>query len=996
MKTLLKACPLPLAALASLAIAAPCAQGAVTIESFTAGAAGTIAGAHANVTTAIALRTVTFQGELVPAGGDPRDIVVKLPPGVVGNPSNVPKCPRGLFAGTTLTNPGCPADTQVGVATVRLYGGGLGLETIHWGVYNVQPGPTEPALLGIEGVARGKQVSVPIFLTASANDNYALTATSTDLPEELIEAHTLDVSVTVWGVPAAHLRGRGGGADTTSVEPGEFPADEPIPPAPPSQWKPFMENPASCSEAPLTRLEVNTFQEPEVFTTAIAASPNATDCSDVPFAPSISLMPDTTRAGVPNGLAVELATPQNNSPEGRGTAELEKVVVTLPPGMTISPSAASTGLQGCTDAQFAAGSDAPANCPAASRIGTDEVESPLLPQPSTGQEGKLTGNVYLGQPLSTNPTSSQMFRVFQELKGFGLDIKLAGSAIANPETGQLTATFANLPELPFQTFRLHFNGGPNAVLVNPPTCGQNTTTTRLYPYSGNPPATPLSTFATSYDGSGAPCPSVLPFAPSSSIATVSSQAGATSPLAVTFARADGTQPLGQIDAKLPQGLLGYVSKVPLCDATAASAGTCPAASRIGTVSTSAGAGSAPLTVQGSVYLARGSNGYPFMLSVVVPAVAGPYDLGNVVVPVWLQVNSDGSLAAVSGPLPSILDGIPLDIRSVTMTIDRPGFTLNPTNCGPQAMSGTVTSLSGSVAPISAPFQVTGCRSLPFAPSFTVTTEGATSKANGASLTVRLAQKAGEANIHSVHVELPRQLPSRLTTLQKACTASQFNSNPAGCPAASDVGTALAITPTLSSPLTGPAFLVSRGGAAFPDLEIVLQGEGVTVILDGATDIKRGITSSTFASLPDVPISGFELTLPEGPYSALGSYGTLCASTLVMPTTIVAQNGVVARQTTRIAVSGCPKVKVVSAKVRGAMAALTVQVPAGGRLAVSGAGLKRTTRMLRQAGKTTVAVHLNSAGLTSLHSHPRLKVNVNALFRASNGFASSASTTLTFR
>jgi hypothetical protein len=676
-------------------------------------------------------------------------------------------------------------------------------------------------------------------------------------------------------------------------------------------------------------------------------------------------------------------------------------VVTLPSGMTVSPSAASKLLEGCTDEQFGAGSDAPAQCPAASVIGEDEVESPLLPQPSTGGEGKLTGKVYLGQPLSTDPASGQMFRVFQELQGFGLDIKIEGSLIANPETGQLTATFVNLPELPFQNFSLRFNGGPNAVLVNPPTCGANTTTTQLTPYS-NPttPATPNSTFTTSYDGNGAPCPSVLPFVPSSWISTASSQAGAFSPLSVTFSRTDETQPMGQIIAHLPAGLLGYVSTVPLCDPADAAAGTCPASSRVGVESATSGAGPDPLTVPGTIYLARGTGGYPFALSVVVPAIAGPYNLGNVVVLVNLQVNSDGSITAISGPLPSILDGIPLDIRAVTTTIDRPGFMFNPTNCSPLTMGGSITSLAGAVAPISAPFQVSGCGSLPFAPSFTVGTQGSTSKANGASLTLRVAQKPGEADIHSVHVELPLQLPSRLTTLQKACTEAQFVANPADCPAGSDVGTATAITPTLSSPLAGPAFLVAHGGAAFPDLEIVLQGEGVTVILDGNTDIKHGITSSTFASVPDVPISGFELNLPEGPYSLLSANGTLCTSKLLMPITITGQNGVVVKQSTRIAVSGCapakPSLKVISHKVTGHTLSLVVSVPGAGRLSARGSGLGIASNKARRGGNVRLDMALSSKFSASLASHHNVGMKIRLVFSSSRGSGSSVSTTLTFR
>jgi hypothetical protein len=961
-----------LATLAFLALVSS-ARGAVTIESFSAESASTVAGAHADASTSFALQTVTSKGETMPTGGDPDEIVVDLPPGLVGNPTNVPKCPRSDFTGgqgvqnLKGVSP-CPAATQVGIATLHFWGGFIGEHAEILGVFNVQPGPNEPALLGIQGKILKDVIEIPIHLTASARNDYAVTASIPDVLRNPIEAYTLGATVTVWGVPAAHER-----ADGYSNYSGDG-VEGAIAPASSSQRTSFMENPTDCTVTPVTSLQISTSQEPEVFSVALATSPNPSECESVPFAPSISLTPETTQAGAPTGLAVDLATPQSNDPYGRGTSELEKAVVTLPQGMTISPSAASRLLEGCTDEQFGAGSDAPATCPAASVIGEDEVETPLL-------EGPLKGKVYLGQPLSTNPESGQMFRVFQELQGFGLDIKVQGSVVANPETGQLKATFANLPELPFQNLKLHFNGGPNAVLVNPPTCGAHTPTTELFPYS-NPasPATPPSTFDTSYEGTGASCPAPLPLSPSASVSTATSQAGATSPLSVTFARADETQPLGQIDAKLPQGLLGYVSKIPLCEAAAAVTGSCPAESRVGTVSTSAGAGFDPLTVQGSVYLARGSDGYPFMLSVVVPAVAGPYNLGNIIVPVWLQVNSDGSITAVSGPLPSILDGIPLDIRSVTMTLDRPGFTFNPTSCAPLSLTGTVSSLSGAVAPISAPYQASGCGSLPFAPSFTTATLGSTSKAGGASLTVRITQKPGEADIHSVHVELPKQLPSRLTTLQKACTEAQFNSDPAHCPVGSVVGTATAITPTLSSPLSGPAILVSRGGAAFPEMEIVLQGDGITVVLDGNTDIKKGITSSTFASVPDVPISGFELTLPEGPYSLLSPYGTLCTSKLSMPTTIVGQNGTTITQNTKIAVSGCPQPKpvvtVVKTKAKASGLMVTVKTTAAGTVKLSGAGLDTKTKKNVKAGTSQIEVSLTKAGLALRARHENLELRAS--------------------
>jgi hypothetical protein len=733
-----------------------------------------------------------------------------------------------------------------------------------------------------------------------AADGYAVTLSAPEIPRP-DGATLLRSSLTLWAVPSDPSHDAWRACHQFWANNGNYgllvfgcPSDAPR--------LPFVENPTDCSTPPVTTFSVNTYEEPDVFTTGSFTAPNPTNCQTVPFAPLLSLTPDSMQAGAPTGLAADLSIPQNNDPYGQGSSELRDTVVTLPPGLVISPSAASSGLEGCSDAQFGAGSDAPAVCPAASQVGTVEVLTPLLSAP-------LEGKLYLGVPLNNDPTSGEMFRIFVEFKGFGQDVKLVSGVIADPVTGQLTGRFLNLPELPFNDVRLHFNGGQNATLVNPSNCGPNTTTSVFTPYSGNPAATNSSTFLTSYDGNGASCPGTLPFSPAASISPGSGQAGALSPLTVSFSRGDGMQPLGQITTRLPAGLLGNVSSVAVCGAADAAAGSCPAASRVGSVSATAGPGSDPLTVPGTAYLAYGTGGYPFALSVVVPAVAGPYDLGNVVVLVNIQVNNDGSLTAISNPLPSIIDGVPLDVRAVTLTFDRPGFTFNPTNCGPLSMSGQITSLGGTPAAISAPFQVSGCGSLPFKPSFTVDTQGATSRAAGASLTVRYSQQPGEAATHSLRVELPKQLPSRLTTLQKACPESVFFANPAACDPGSVVGMAVAHTPVLDSALSGPAYFVSHGGAKFPELIIVLQGEGVTIELPGETFIsKTGITSSTFPSIPDVPISGFQLTLPEGSHSALAANGTLCKSKLLMPTTITGQNGVLVKQATRIGVTGCTKAK----------------------------------------------------------------------------------------
>jgi uncharacterized repeat protein (TIGR01451 family) len=912
------------------------------VSSFTTQTSSAQAGAHADLTTTMRFNTYQDRsrngstnrglsgGYFLPVGGGPADLILKLPPGLVGNPAAIPVCPRADFLRTQYSSvfgegPGCPPATQIGFGTfyvnnpslsteTEIGQTGLGYSAISGPIFNLEPSGGEPARLGITIPTPAGATLVQVSLTASAADGYAVTAITDDVTNDF-EADNVALdgfSLTLWGVPADASHDQQRGICLFDLERGKPPTSCPSDQPPVA----FTENPTDCSNTPVTALLTDFYGDLGSFQpySSQAAGPDGqpiaagTGCERVPFEPSLEVQPDNARAGAPAGLNVDLKVPQSSAPEGIGTSELRKAVVTLPAGVSISPSAAAQPLGACTDAQFGAGSDAPAQCPASSAIGTTEVITPLL-------RGPLTGKVYLGQPLEqTDPTSGQMYRVFQEVQGFGLDVKVKGQVSADPATGQLTATFDELPELPFGEFKLRLRGGPNAVLSNPQGCGTYTTTSQLTPYSGNPPATPSSPLTTSADGSGAPCPASQPFGPGVSVWGSSGQAGAYSTVSVAVTRPDGQGYLSSIAAHLPPGLLGNVASVPLCPAANVSAGTCPASSRIGGVQATAGPGSDPLQLPGTVYLGQGFGPYPFSLSVVVPAVAGPYDLGNVKVRVGIQVNSDGSVSVQSDPLPTILDGIPIQLRGATVTLDRPGFMFNPTSCAPLSLTSTLTSLAGALASPSAPFQVGGCGYLPFKPSFTVATQGSTSKANGASLTVRVAQKPGEANIHRVDVQLPVALPTRLTTLQKACTEAQFAANPAGCPEGSDVGTATAVTPILNVPLTGPAYLVSHGGAAFPELVTVLQGQGVTIDLRGETDIKKGITYSKFETVPDAPISSFQLSLPEGPHSILGAYlpanakGSMCGQTLAMPTTIVGQNGSTLTQTTMIAVSGCAAAK----------------------------------------------------------------------------------------
>ena len=438
------------------------------------------------------------------------------------------------------------------------------------------------------------------------------------------------------------------------------------------------------------------------------------------------------------------------------------------------------------------------------------------------------------------------------------------------------------------------------------------------------PGTPNLLSSSFFEVTGCANPTLL--SPGFVAGTVTPQAGQFSSFTLNLSRADREQYVKGIQVHTPPGLLGILANVPLCGEPAADAGSCPESSKIGTTRVASGAGSHPFEIEGDVYLTGPYRGAPFGLSVVTHAVAGPFNLGLVVVRARIQVDPENSTLRVTtdetGPyaVPQIIFGVPLRLQRITVDIDRPNFMFNPTNCSAQQISASISGNQGAVANVSSPFAVGGCKSLAFKPKFTVSTSGHTSRANGASLDVKLSYPKGamgnDANVARVKVDLPKQLPSRLPTLQQACLAKTFESDPAACPTASIVGIARTTTPLLPVELSGPVYFVSHGGEAFPSLIIVLEGDNVRVDLTGSTFIsKAGITSSTFKTVPDVPVNTFELYLPQGKYSALAALGNLCKSQskLKMPTEFVAQNGAVIKQNTQIAVSGCAKSRPKSAK-----------------------------------------------------------------------------------
>jgi len=895
------------------------------------GSLDTQAGSHPfQLTTTIAFNrgpetssSIGFPPELGPLSlALPKDLHFNLPVGLIGNPTPFPQCSTTVFDEEASINNyskhGCPTDTVVGVAKVLVFvPGGLG----GWKqglipLFNLVPNVGEPARFGF--VFTG----VPVILDTSVRTggDYGVVVSINDISEL---PNYLSSEVTFWGVPGDPRHARSRTAECLKEEPSCSLS------APDGVQAPLLTLPTSCTGSLQTSVEADSWAQPGVFSTVAPVFEEALDgCNRLGFSPSISVAPDGAAGSTPTGLTVGIHVPQTASlnPTGLAEADVKNTTVALPSGVQLSPSA-SDGLQACSNAQIGftgvnpqSGTDeftpGVPSCPDASKVATVKIKSPLLPN-------ALEGEVYLAAPqnfsgpLLENPFGSlvALYIVAQDPVS-GVLVKIPGKVTPDPVTGQLVSTFENTPQLPFEDLELHFFGSARAPLSTPALCGTYTTQASIAPWSGNEPASPSSSFEITSGPNGTPCSDPQPFAPGFQAGSTNLQAGAFTPFQLTMTRPDADQTLSRIEMQMPPGLLGTLSSVKLCGEPQAAQGTCGEESLIGHTVVSAGLGNDPFTVTGGkVYITGSYKGAPYGLSIVNPAAAGPFVLDEgrpVVVRAAIYVDPHtAALRILSDPLPTILDGIPLQIQHVNVSIDREKFTFNPTNCGKLAVTGTLSSSEGASAAVSTPFQVTNCATLAFNPKFAVSTSGKTSRAKGASLHVKLTYPLSpfDANIAKVKVDLPKQLPSRLTTLQKACTAAVFAANPANCPKESVIGTAKATTPILPVPLEGPAYFVSHGGEAFPSLIIVLQGYGTTVDLVGTTFIsKAGITSSTFKTVPDVPVGSFELTLPEGKYSALAANGTLCKSKLAMPTAFVAQNGAELHESTKISVTGCPKAK----------------------------------------------------------------------------------------
>ncbi len=897
--------------LVALALASPAS--AFSIVSFDGaakdpqGVSVTQAGAHPDVTMAFLfdVRDTSLpnesNGRITPLG-NLKDTNVDLPAGLIGNPTVAPTCTNDELD-TAFNAALCPMDSQVGMAKLysSQFSGGPDATGRTFGtapIYNVVPTPGEPAQFAFNVLG----VIVRISPSLRADGNYALAATVKNA------SHTNPIdgaSITLWGVPgdAAHDAER---FDTKNFVLGAK-----------SQLgrRPFMTNPVSCTGPVTVSMRANTWQDPSTWATASFVSHDdarpanpigVTGCEKLSFKPSFSAQPTTTQPDSPAGVDVKLGFPQNESPDGLATAQLRDAVVTLPEGMTISPSAAD-GLQSCTDAQIGFGTDAPVACPDAAKIGTASAVTPLLEEP-------LSGAIYVGSQLSGDPGSGDMFRIFLVLENRerGLLIKLPGKIRVDGGSGRVQAVFANNPQLPVSEIALRFKGGPRAALATPPTCGVKTTIAELSSWSGQS--------ARLTDSYTVPCTAGLGgFAPAFAAGTTTGDAGAFAPFGLRIDRTDGQQFLDGLTLSLPTGLTAVLKGVPVCSDGEANAGACPESSRVGTATVGSGPGSNPFFLTGGVYLTGPYRGAPIGLAVAVRALAGPFDLGIVVVRQAVTIDrNDAHVGIVSDPLPTIVKGVPLRLRSLNVDVDRRGFMVNPTSCAQKRVTGVLHAAGGASAATSAKFAVRDCASLPFAPKMTlkVGARGKLTRGKRTPLDVTLRMTRAQANNRSVQVTLPLAINARLDVVNKrrACTQVQFDAD--RCPMV--VGTATAVTPLLKDPLRGNAYFVYNDARRLPDLAVRLKGQVDFDLIGKVTIMPDLRLRTTFDAVPDVPITSFRLVLASGPRNGpVGLTRNACLSAtrraLKAALGFVGQNGDTVSRSQAIKVAGCGKT---SARARG--------------------------------------------------------------------------------
>lgn len=892
------------------------------------GEAATLAGSHPYQQTVAFAFPTENPGDGLTNAGHARDFSVDLPRGLVGSPAASPVlCTEVQLTGKE----GCPDPSQIGVVdatTILASIGNTGISTTP--LYNMVPPPGKVAELATNVADAG--IFAHVFAEVRSDGDYGITTLTPDVLA-LGTQPIFSVQAQVWGDPSAevHDQLRGAcvsGGVSCEVDDAEIP---------------LLTLPSECSGAPLPyQVRADTWEEPSppaaehraFYESAdVAGNPvSIEDCAGLEFKPEIQARPTTTLTDSPSGLNFTLHQPQAEF-QSRAPANLRDAAITFPAGLVVNPSQAN-GLGACSEAQIGylgkdqAGvphfSKAPQSCPDAAKIGTVEVTSPALVRrtaqhtvekdPETGKPilAPLHGAAYIAQPFQ-NPLGGLIatYLVIEDAQT-GIVAKLAGEAELDPTTGQITARFRENPELPFEDVRVRIFGGPRGAFITPPACATHTTESQLVPWSApeGQAASPGDSFNTTATPLGGPCPTSeaqLPNAPKLVAGTASPAAGKYSPLLFKLSRSDATQRLAKIEATLPKGLSAKLAGIGSCsEAQIAKARSrevpqqgaaeladpsCPAASEIGTAVASAGAGPTPYFTSGKVYLSGPYKGAPLSVTAIAPAVAGPFDLGTVVVRSALYLDPESAQArVVSDPLPQILHGVPIDLRSVAVRAERPGFSLNPTSCAVKSFGGQAISTLGSAAPLFERFQVGGCKSLPYKPKMKVNLFGPTTRGGHPRLKAVFTAKPGEANTARVSFAFPKSEFIDQAHFRTICTRVQFAAN--SCPAGAVYGHVRAITPLLDYPLEGPAYLRSSSHK-LPDLVVALRGparQPIAIDAVGRVDSVNGGLRVRFQEVPDAPITKLVVTAQGAKKGLFQNSTNICKGTHRATLKLDGQNG----------------------------------------------------------------------------------------------------------
>ena len=894
------------ATLASLAVAAG-ADADTPITAFSVEPSSTQAGGHPDITTIVHVENTNLQYPNTRPPGDcgchdAKSIIIDAPAGAIPNTSAGVQC-----SGADFGENRCPIDSQIGVIIVNLGGelGGSPSTFLPIPVYNLVPRPGQAGLAGFFVPL----LASPVFTVVEGRTegDYGLEFAVTGISHFV--GGLTGIKQTFWGVPADPIH------DAQRMHPrgcqpfeisfygcvGGTPSNLPL--------EPFIDAPTTCGAELEASLRVESYDLG--VTTASGTYPATTGCDQLSFNPSLFAQPTTRRTDTPSGIDVDLKVPPAESPVAPTPSHIKGVSVSFPEGFSINPNAAD-GKTSCSPEEAKVGiRHEAAQCPESSKVGSLTLESSALP-------GPMPGYIYLADHEPGDP-----YRIWLIADGFGQHVKLGpGSAQADPITGKLTVSFPDLPQFPFNDFRMHFFGSERGLLATPKSCGTYAVKSTFTPWDAALPVQESTQYFQLDEGTdGVPCPT-LPrsFSPSAAAGVADKDAGKHAPFTFQVSRPDGDQNLSGITVKTPPGFSATLKGIPYCSEVAigklggaAYAGqeeqassACPAASQVGTATVGVGAGTHPLYVGGKVYLAGPYKGSPLSLETVIPALSGPYDLGVVAVRTALNVDAESArVTAVSDPFPQILGGVPFRTRSIRLSLDRPGFTLNPTNCDPFSIDSTIGGDEGGSAARSNHFQVANCRDLDFGPKLSLRLSGNMKRTGHPAVRAVLTAKPGEANIARTAVTLFRGEQIDNAHINAPCTRKQFAAG--ACSPQSVIGSAAAVSPLLDEPLEGPVYLMTGFGHKLPDIVADLRGQ-IHVVLDGRVDTVHSRLRTTFQTVPDVPVTRFVLKLAGNKKGLLISSKNICKLDPKATVKMTGQNGAHANTVAHMATACGSKAK----------------------------------------------------------------------------------------